>query len=170
MNGKEVYFSEEVINIAAEIEKIIKKIFPLITNITPYFKIIQLEILLRMEYKSPNWYYGLDVSGIKEKYIKLSDEYMLTPMHKDMNVYMDIENAVFWCRSELTLDDNILILLLEKIGELIKNTKISDELHIFDALINIENKYENVYTPTQEDQEQLKKIIAENISKKDKHL
>ena len=59
---------------------------------TPYFKIIQLEILLRMEYKSPNWYYGLDVSGIKEKYIKLSDEYMLTPMHKDMNVYMDIEN------------------------------------------------------------------------------
>lgn len=57
MNGKEVYFSEEVINIAAEIEKIIKKIFPLITNMTPYFKIIQLEILLRMEYKSPNWYY-----------------------------------------------------------------------------------------------------------------
>lgn len=54
MNGKEVYFSEEVINIAAEIEKIIKKIFPLITNMTPYFKIIQLEILLRMEYKSPN--------------------------------------------------------------------------------------------------------------------
>ena len=47
MNGKEVYFSEEVINIAAEIEKIIKKIFPLITNMTPYFKIIQLEILLR---------------------------------------------------------------------------------------------------------------------------
>lgn len=87
-----------------------------------------------------------------------------------MNVYMDIGNAVFWCRSELTLDDNTLILLLEKIGELIKNTKISDELHIFDALINIENKYENVYTPTQEDQEQLKKIIAKNISKKDKHL
>ena len=77
---------------------------------------------------------------------------------------------MFWCRSELTLDDNTLILLLEKIGDLIKNTKISDELHIFDALINIENKYENVYTPTQEDQEQLKKIIAENISKKDKHL
>ena len=77
---------------------------------------------------------------------------------------------MFWCRSELTLDDNTLILLLEKIGELIKNTKISDELHIFDALINIENKYENVYTPTQEDQEQLKKIIAKNISKKDKHL
>lgn len=29
MNGKEVYFSEEVINIAAEIEKIIKKYFRL---------------------------------------------------------------------------------------------------------------------------------------------
>ena len=124
MNGKEVYLSEEIINITTEIEKIIKKIFPLITNMTPYFKIIQLEILLRMEYKSPNWYYGLDVSGIKEKYIKLSDEYMLTPMYKDMNVYMDIGNAVFWYRSELTLDDNTLILLLEKISELIKNTKI----------------------------------------------
>lgn len=170
MNGKEVYFSEEVISITAEIEKIIIKIFPLITNMTPYFKMIQLEILLRMEYKSPNWYYGLDVSGIKEKYIKLSDEYMLTPMYKDMNVYMDIGNAVFWYRSELTLDDNTLILLLEKIGELIKNTKISDELYIFDALANIENKYENVYTPTQEDQEQLKKIIAKNISKTGKHL
>ena len=87
-----------------------------------------------------------------------------------MNVYMDIGNAVFWYRSELTLDDNTLILLLEKIGELIKNTKISDELYIFDALANIENKYENVYTPTQEDQEQLKKIIAKNISKTGKHL
>ena len=65
MNGKEVYFSEEVINIAAEIEKIIKKIFPLITNMTPYFKIIQLEILLRMEFELPHptdvgWgFYGL---------------------------------------------------------------------------------------------------------------
>ena len=69
MNGKEVYFSEEVISITAEIEKIIIKIFPLITNMTPYFKMIQLEILLRMEYKSPNWYCGLDISGIKEKYL-----------------------------------------------------------------------------------------------------
>lgn len=167
MTDEEIRYYEEVIEMTAEIEKITEKMFPLITNMTTYFKVVQLEILLRIEYRKPNWYRDLPVSEIKEKYIRLSDEYMLTPMCKDMGDdcdCIDIGNLIFQCRPELTLNDKIFIRLLEECGELIKNTKISDELQIPEAMKSIQLEYD-VFNPSKEDEEQIRKVMAKNREK-----